>query len=150
MVLVGIAVDSATQDQAIVHLRAVIGVLEVGESQGSAHLANELAQQLQRVVVRRADHLKLIPGRAAIAQLERVDGHARPEQPSAELELVLGAALVDHAHGFEDHVLEPLQTETAGGRLVEASAAKLPVATLHRPVVHDIVGWAWADGRRRR
>jgi hypothetical protein len=34
MVLVGIAVDSATQDQAIVHLRAVVGVLDVGESQG--------------------------------------------------------------------------------------------------------------------
>ena len=34
-------------------------------------------------------------------RLERVDGHARPEQPGAELELVLGATLVDHAHGFE-------------------------------------------------
>ncbi len=99
-----------------------------------------LPQQLQRVVVRLPDHLKLIPGRAAIAQLERVDRHAGPEQPGAKPELVLGAAPVDHAHGFEDHVLEPLQTEAAGGRLVEASAAELPVAALHRPVVHDIVG----------
>ena len=36
-------------------------------------------------------------------------------------------------------VLEPLQAEAAGGGLVETSAAELPVATLHRSVVHDIV-----------
>jgi Fe-Mn family superoxide dismutase len=139
VVLVGIAVDGAAQDQAIVHLRPVVGVLKMRESQGPAHLANELAQQLQRVVVRLADHLKPIPGRAAIAQLERVDRHTGPEQSGAKPELVLDATPVDHAHGLEDHVLKPMQTEAAGGGLVEASAAKLPVAALRRPVVHDIV-----------
>jgi hypothetical protein len=34
-------------------------------------------------------------GRAAIAQLERVERHAGPEQPGAKLELVLGAMRVD-------------------------------------------------------
>jgi hypothetical protein len=53
---------------------------------------------------------------------------------------VLGTTPVDHADRLEDHVLEALQTEAAGGGPVETSAAKPPVATLHRPVVHDIVG----------
>ena len=114
-------------------------VLQMHESQCSAHLADQLAQQFQRVVVRLPNHLKPIPGRAAIAQLERVDRHTGPEQSGAKPELVLDATPVDHAHGLEDHVLKPMQTEAAGGGVVEASAAKLPVAALRRPVVHDIV-----------
>jgi hypothetical protein len=52
---------------------------------------------------------------------------------------VFGATPVDHAHRFEYHVLEPLQPEAAGCGLVETSAAELPVATVHRTIVHDIV-----------
>jgi hypothetical protein len=81
VVSVGIAVDSAAQRQAIIHLRPMFGLLEVGESQRWAHLADEPAQQLQRIVVWLPDHLKPIPGLAATAQLVRVDRDAGPEQP---------------------------------------------------------------------
>ena len=52
MVLVGIAVDGApgSGDRSPAGPWSVSS--DVGESQGPAHLANELAQQLQRVVVR--------------------------------------------------------------------------------------------------
>jgi hypothetical protein len=73
VVSVGIAVDSAAQRQAIVHLRPMFGLLEVGESQRWAQLADEPAQQLRRIVVWLPDHLKPIPGLAATAQLVRVD-----------------------------------------------------------------------------
>jgi hypothetical protein len=53
---------------------------------------------------------------------------------------VRDATSVDHAHGFEAHVFVPLQTEAAGGGLVEASSAELSVVTLHRPIVDDVVG----------
>lgn len=65
MVVIGIAVDAATQDQAIVHLRHVVSVVQMGESQGPAHLANEPARQIHRVVAWHADHLKPIAGLAA-------------------------------------------------------------------------------------
>ncbi|MBK7264135.1 MAG: hypothetical protein IPI03_20755 [Rubrivivax sp.] len=145
-----IAIDSASQDQAIVHLRPVVGVLQVGESQSPAHLANELAQQLQWVVVRLADHPKLIPGRAAIAQLERVDGHASPEQPGSELEVVLRATPVDHAHGFEHHVLE--SPAARGGWLRPRGNIGRKAASIHPPSTRSSRhrGREWADGRRRR
>ena len=38
MVFVGSTVDSAAQDQAIVHLRAVVGVLQMGENQSEVGL----------------------------------------------------------------------------------------------------------------
>jgi hypothetical protein len=77
------------------------------------------------VVVGVADHLKPIPDRAAIAQLERVDRRAGTQQPHANPEFVLGARPVDPAHRFEVDVLEPLQTKVVGGG---GGARKLPPA----------------------
>ena len=47
IILVGIAIDGAAQDQAIVHVRPMVSVIEMGECQSPAHLADKPAQQLQ-------------------------------------------------------------------------------------------------------
>jgi hypothetical protein len=112
----------------------------MSESQCATHLAYERAQQLQRVVVRLADHTKLMPGRAAVAQFERNDRHTLSEQPEAEPKRVLDITPVGRAHRFEDHVLELRKTKTNGCGLVEASASERPGQTLHRPLVHDSLG----------
>ena len=57
-------------------------------------LPTSLPSNSRGVVIRLPDHLKRIPGRAALSQFERVDGHAEPEQPGAKLELVLGISLL--------------------------------------------------------
>ena len=80
-------------------------------------------------------------------QLEGVNRHAGPEQPGARLELVLDATSVGLADRFEAQMLEPLQPEVAGCGLVETPTAQLPLAALHRPVVHDVVGGAMREGR---
>jgi len=91
------------------------------ERQSATHLVDELAQQRRRVAVGLADHLEPVAGRPALAQLERIDRQAMPEQPHAKPEPVPDATRVDHGQGHEVHMRERVQTEAAGQGLVEAA-----------------------------
>jgi hypothetical protein len=120
----GVALDSCANDATVADLQPRRALCEVRVLQAAAHLGDEPGEQFQQVVVLLPDDLEATGWGLVFVELDRIDRDAGTEQVGAELEDMVAALGVAHAHRFEIDVLEVDQPSAPSSLEVEAAAAQ--------------------------
>jgi hypothetical protein len=119
-------------------LRSVLALHDVLDGQRAANLLDQLAQELQQVVLRPSNDFELVDGGLVVADLEGIQGDAGPKKVCAEAKLVDLSRSVSDTDRLEPGVLESFETRKFCNQCVEALATELSIPGL-RTVVDDLV-----------